>query len=270
MDGIVEDFRSMSFTIEGEVNVNIIVTEIAGGDLRFDIQVTDETGSIGDLRGLFFDLNDNLLIDGLAVDGAEITKSDFDEGDVSNLGGGCNVKGELTQDGGFDAGIMFGTSGIGKDDIQETSFTLSHADTNLFIDDFFGSDFAVRLTSVGAEDGSRDGSLKLGGTAPTEGDPSETGDEPTDPVDPPITDTPDEPDTPVTEEPGETEPPVIDDPLDPDAPIIDDPIEIGMPDEPTTIIDPDTGLPFVPITDEDVVFDDPIDIDAGGDGNLFL
>ena len=57
--------------------------------------------SIGDLNGLFFDLFDPSMLDGLSVEGTEITAEKYDEGDVDNLGGGVNVKGELTQDEGF-------------------------------------------------------------------------------------------------------------------------------------------------------------------------
>lgn len=78
-----------------------------------------------------------------------------------------NVNGEVVKDlGKFDIGVQFGTAGIGEDDIRSTSFTLSSDAGPLTLDDLALQDFAVRLTSVGEEGGDRDGSLKLGGTAP--------------------------------------------------------------------------------------------------------
>jgi len=159
--------RSMTFTIEGDVSVRITVTEDGAGGLVFDLAVIDDTGLTADLNGLFFDFGDASLVDGLLADGAEITNTAFEYDGVDNLGGGVNIKGDLVNDTDrYDAGVRLGTSGMAKDDIQTTSFTLTHETEALTLEDVANMDFAVRLTSVGEIDGDRDGSLKLGGTSP--------------------------------------------------------------------------------------------------------
>lgn len=157
---------SMTFTIEGDVSVQVTITEIEGGDLRFDVTVL-EGQLTGDLQGLFFDLADDSLADGLMVDGVDATDWQFEANDVTNLGQGVNINGEvLNTYGEFDAGVQIGTQGISNDDIQTTSFVISHDTVDLTLADVALQDFAVRLTSVGEVDGDRNGSLKLGGTSP--------------------------------------------------------------------------------------------------------
>lgn len=158
---------SDTFLITGEVNVQITITEMTDGTLQFDVTVLDETGSIGDLNALYFDISDNSLVDGLTVTGDDVTGSAFKVDGVTKVDSFTNMNGEVVKDlGKFDGGVQFGTQGIGTDDIRSTSFILSSDAGALTLDNFSLMDFGVRLTSVGAEDGSRDGSLKLGGTAP--------------------------------------------------------------------------------------------------------
>lgn len=155
------------FVIEGEVNVGITITELGDGTLKFDVVVLDDTGSIGDLNALFFDLADDGLTDGLSVVGEDISGTAFKEDGVTKVSSYTNMNGEVIKDlGKFDAGIQFGSQGISEDDIRETSFVLSHDTIDLTLQSFSLQDFGVRLTSVGTEDGSREDSLKLGGTAP--------------------------------------------------------------------------------------------------------
>ncbi|SEN64530.1 hypothetical protein SAMN04488011_105135 [Palleronia pelagia] len=159
--------RSMTFTIEGEVPVQITIHEDGTGGLVFTLLVDESGGTIGDLNGLFFDFGDPALVDGLLADGAEVTNTDFEYDGVDNLGGGVNIKGDLVNDTDlFDAGVRLGTSGMAKDDLQTATFTLTHETEDLTLEDVALMDFAVRLTSTGEIDGSRDGSLKLGGTSP--------------------------------------------------------------------------------------------------------
>lgn len=171
------DAESLSFLIEGAVNVQVTVTEDEGA-LRFDLAVLDDTGSIGDLNGLFFDIFDDGLADGLKARGEDVSAQEFGADSVSNLGKGINVRGEAGNDGddgAFDCGVAFGGSGLGDGEIRETSFLLSHESVELYIDDIAGEDFAVRLTSVGPEDGPREASLKMAAVAPEAGhDPKET------------------------------------------------------------------------------------------------
>ena len=154
------------------MTVGITVTELEDGSLRFDLEVKDDTGSIGDLNALFFDLADDSMADGLSVTGIDVTGEKFKEDGVTKIDNFTNINGEVVNEyGKFDAGVQFGTSGMAQDDIQSTSFVLSHDTTALTIEDVLGQDAAVRLTSVGAEDGAREGSSKIGGTI----DPVETG-----------------------------------------------------------------------------------------------
>lgn len=156
----------MTFVIEGDVNVSITITEV-NGDLQFDVTVLDDTGSIGDLNALFFDLADDSLTSGLTVLGDDVTETVFKVDGVTKVDNFTNMNGEVIQDlGKFDGGVQFGTQGISTDDIRSTSFTLSHDTVDLSLADFGLQDFGIRLTSVGAEDGAREDSLKLGGTAP--------------------------------------------------------------------------------------------------------
>ena len=163
---------TLSFTLDGDVNVSITVTEQPDGSLKFDLMVLDDTGSIGDLNAIFFDLADDSIADGLTVTGDDVTGMKFKADGVTKVDNFTNINGEVANEfGKFDSGVQFGTSGIGKDDIRETSFILSHENQALTIDDILGQDFAARLTSVGEEGGDREGSLKIGGEAPTEPDP---------------------------------------------------------------------------------------------------
>ena len=166
-----------SFTFEltdGELKISITVTETAEGSLAFDVNVLEDTGYIGDLNGLFFDLADDSILDNLAVSGEDLTGEAMKVDGVTKVDSYNNINGEVAKDSGkVDIGVQFGTQGIGEDDIQSTSFTLSTTDGSaLSIEDVLMQDFAVRLTSTGEVDGDRDGSVKIGGIA--------------DPVDPPV------------------------------------------------------------------------------------
>ena len=159
---------SATFTITGDVNVSVTITELEGGALQFDLQVLDDTGSIGDLNALFFDLLDDSLTDGLTVTGDDVTGVAFKADGVTKVDNYTNMNGEVIHDlGRFDGGVQFGTSGIATDDIRSTSFVLSHETESLSLSLFSMQDFGVRLTSVGTEDGAREDSLKLGETAPS-------------------------------------------------------------------------------------------------------
>ncbi|NEO70162.1 Ig-like domain-containing protein [Moorena sp. SIO3H5] len=122
----------------------ITLTERPNGTIRLRVDVID--GTIGDLRGLFFNISDQSLVNGLSVSGNDVTNTKFQVNNVSNLGGGVNMNGTNTD---FDGGVTIGSSGIGKDDIQSTTFILSHNSVDLTLDLFENQDFGVRLTSVG-------------------------------------------------------------------------------------------------------------------------
>ncbi|MCK0119715.1 VCBS domain-containing protein [Loktanella sp. F6476L] len=166
MSGCTAPATSMSFTLEGQVNVSITITEV-DGNLQFDLQVLDDTGEIGDLNAIYFDLFDDSLTGGLSVTGDDVTGTAFKVDGVTKVDNFTNMNGEVVKDyGKFDGGVQFGTQGMSTDDIRSTSFTLSHETVDLTLADFNLQDFGARLTSVGTEDGAREDSLKLGGTAP--------------------------------------------------------------------------------------------------------
>lgn len=159
--------RSLSFSVDTSADnidnpeVVVTVTELDDGSLRFDLNIT--SAMTGDLRGLFMQFADATLLSGLSVNGIDVTELVAEADSVVDLGNGATVAGVKT--GPFDVGIEIGTAGMAKDDLQSTSFVLSHDSQALTLDDLALQDFAVRLTSVGYE-GDREGSRKLFATAP--------------------------------------------------------------------------------------------------------
>ncbi|TDK49701.1 VCBS domain-containing protein [Antarcticimicrobium luteum] len=171
--------RSITFVVDGDVDTQVTVTEVADGTLRFDLNVLG-AGLIGDLRGLFFDLADpdgapTLNLSTLSIEGETLVdghisnpsklvgNTKFEEAAVDTVGRDANMKGKILHDyGRYDAGIEFGMPGMAKDDIQAVSFTLSSSAGDLSLDMLDLTDFGLRYTSVGEEDGPRDDSLKIG------------------------------------------------------------------------------------------------------------
>lgn len=163
------------FLVTGAVNVRIRVTDLGGGQFQFDVAVVTEgpdyTGVIGELNGVYFNLPDESAsfdYDDLSIDG--VLKTVIKEDGVNNLGGGINLSGEVIKanGGGFDVGVVIDWTGLsGSDGAVSGSFVLTDGSGTLtpehFTTDFADQYFGVRLTSVGAPDGPRNGSLKLGG-----------------------------------------------------------------------------------------------------------
>ncbi|MDJ0619255.1 MAG: PEP-CTERM sorting domain-containing protein [Calothrix sp. MO_192.B10] len=142
--------------------VDLLVQDITGG-----VQVTatvDQSVSIADIRGIWFDISDNSLVGSLSIAGSDVTQVQQIVNGVNNLGGGANLNGGGTF-APYDVGVEIGTPGIGANDIQSTMFTVLGAGVNTSL--FASENFGVRLTSVGAVGSSRSGSSKLQGTLPT-------------------------------------------------------------------------------------------------------
>ncbi|EGJ29566.1 putative exosortase, PEP-CTERM interaction domain protein [Moorena producens 3L] len=153
------DFDISPFT-GSPATVNITLEEV-GNDVKFNFEVTD---TLADITGVFFDINDtfNLNSNDLSVSGNDVTGGLVTN--TKNLGNGVNLNGGgPSNPGSFDFGLKIGTNGIGGDDIQATSFTLSHATEALTLNMFKEQKFAVRLQSVGSN---REGSSKLTGISP--------------------------------------------------------------------------------------------------------
>lgn len=155
--------RSINFIIPGTVRspgVEITATENkANGTITIVAEVMSTSSLIADLRALFFNFNGSLL--GLTVEGSQQT--DFATSNVIDLGNGANLRGAAKS---FDIGVEFGTEGIGKDDIQAATFTLSSEQGTLTLDDIANVQFGARLTSVGAPGSARNDSSKLTTVAP--------------------------------------------------------------------------------------------------------
>lgn len=136
------------------------------GTLRFNVRT--EGSVIGDLRGLFFDVADESIIKSLSVSplSAGLTQIRMGNDSVTDLGGGANMNGLLggiggTDTAGYDVGLEIGTSGIGKDDYQAFSFSLSSSSRFLTLADISSVNFGARLTSVGTITGARTDSSKM-------------------------------------------------------------------------------------------------------------
>ena len=154
--------RSLTFTIEGDIDTIITVTELDDGTLQFEVTQSGDT--LGDYRALFFDVADETVLDSLVASGDDVTDYAFNGDSVDNLGQGANIKGEIVKDlGKFDAGIEFGTAGMSTDDIQTTTFILSSTEQYLTLEFIEQQNFAIRITSVGEDGTARNDSLKLAG-----------------------------------------------------------------------------------------------------------
>lgn len=157
--------RSIAFVVPGTSkapDVQVLISENSG-HLDFAVDVLSGPTKTADLRGLFFNLNDDSKLSGLTYSNGLLV-TDFDVVDVIDLGHGANMHGIAKP---FDVGVEFGTQGIGKDDIQSAAFTLNNGANPLTLDDLAKVDFGIRLTSVGVQGGLRSDSAKLTVVSPS-------------------------------------------------------------------------------------------------------
>jgi hypothetical protein len=145
------------------------------------VTISLTNGTIADIRGLFLNVANPALLSGLSAVGMDVTATQFGPADSVNNLSGVNSN-PATR---FDLGVVFGTAGIGQDDINPTTtFVLSHSSASLTNADFDtpnsqGFIFALRMTSVQLAGGGRNGSSKLsqdgdgngGGDGNGDGDP---------------------------------------------------------------------------------------------------
>ncbi|MDJ0732312.1 MAG: VCBS domain-containing protein, partial [Crocosphaera sp.] len=137
-----------------DAKVLMTLEELANGEIQLTVDVAD--GIFADIRGIFFNISDESLIDGLTITGENITNTN--SGEIGIADEVDSVGNAVIRPESYDYGIEIGTSGIGSDDISSTSFIISHVDQALSLEDFIGEEFGVRLTSVGDD---REGSSKL-------------------------------------------------------------------------------------------------------------
>lgn len=138
--------RSISFTMDGSKNdpsLLINVVELENGTLEFTYLVQGNS----ELKGLFFDFNNDAEIENLSVSGSQITNQQVGDEAVVNLKDGNNMQGRGEN---FDIGMTFGTSGKGQDQTSAGTFVLSSSSYNtLTLDDIANVTFGARFSSKG-------------------------------------------------------------------------------------------------------------------------
>jgi hypothetical protein len=157
--------RSVSFNLAGVPGVQITAVEVAG-TIQFTVDVQDSAKSTGDLRALFFHINEAELT-GLTVTSSDplLTESRVGRNNVLDLGDGANLTGAVKK--GFDVGTEWGSPGTKPNDINfPVHFTISNTTGDLTLDDIGGQLFGAKIDSVGGRGGPRGSSAKLTGTAP--------------------------------------------------------------------------------------------------------
>jgi hypothetical protein len=159
--------------------LSTVLVPFAGGDVEVAFTLSDDVGDgtirgafqlvkgAGYVRGLFLNIADSRLLSGLSVAGDDVTG--FTTGAVIDLGTGAYLNGGGTPCP-CDIGIEFGPSGMGKDDIGATEFSLSHETEALTLALFFEQLIGVRVTRVGDDyDSRREDSAKRVVVAPEPG-----------------------------------------------------------------------------------------------------
>jgi hypothetical protein len=147
---------------DGALEIRVTLDDEGAGPGEIQVTVEVISGE-ADLRGVFLNVADDSLLPGMSAAGADVSEAVFAASSVIDLGQGANVNG-----GGpcpCDLGVELGTPGMEKDDIQLTSFVLSHESEDLGIGLFEGQTVMVRATSVGDEL-AREDSVKMAAVVP--------------------------------------------------------------------------------------------------------
>jgi len=159
------------------VTLDVIDTQEEADQVFADFGLS-VTPTYADLQGVFFNIEDESLLDGLSIvnyDDSIINAYEFDADSVDSVNGvklnGGGSDNPCSDEGGCDGGLRIGSNGIGKDDIGTVTWEFSYTDpttgeTGLSLDEFNGLTWGVRATSVGDDD-SRNGSTKLAGVLET-------------------------------------------------------------------------------------------------------
>lgn len=156
--------RQIVFSLAGLPGVQITATEV-GGAIVFEVDVIDSDISTGDLRALFFHIEEAELA-GLTVSNEDpyFTEARVGLNDVLDLGDGATLAGKVKD--GFDVGIEWGTPGGKKDTVDSVTFTLSNSTGDLTLDDIGGMLFGAKLDALGGPGGPAGSSSKLTAEAP--------------------------------------------------------------------------------------------------------
>jgi len=135
------------------------------GSLVITLAVAGPGATLGDLRGFFLQVVDESLVAGLSVSGANVTNSRFAVNDVSTITHRSNDFNAVKFPCPCDLGVELGEPGIALDDLQQVTFTLSHASQALDVSFLAGQEFGLYVGSVGDAE-SRDGASKVLGIVP--------------------------------------------------------------------------------------------------------
>jgi len=138
------------FSAPTSVQVALDDTAVDPGNISFTVNVLPGP-NIGDIRGVYFHVADESLLAGLSVSGSDVTDSKFLANSVRKLGSNTWIN----PHGDFDIGIEIGTTGIEADDIQSTTFVISHDTVALNTAQFALQKFGIRLSNVGPDGGRR-------------------------------------------------------------------------------------------------------------------
>ncbi len=135
------DASSASFTLTSFVGVSASA-EVTLNQTSEGIEVTvvsqnDGPGNSNQqgLRGVFFNLENNSLLEGLSISGEGVSGETFGAGSVNNVTGGASIAPRA-----FDAGIAVSGG-------ESVTFVITHESETLTLDMFAGEDFGVRTQS---------------------------------------------------------------------------------------------------------------------------
>jgi hypothetical protein len=142
------------------IDITVSITPLSNnGGVKLTVTESD-ADSIGDLRGLFFDVNKSFHLGApSAITGTKVTDKQVVDNGVIDLGNGANMKGNGNKN--YDVGAEIGTQGIGHDDIQTT--VIDVAWPGLTLASLCDQAVGVRLTSSGHSGSSRAYSSKIFG-----------------------------------------------------------------------------------------------------------
>ena len=152
------------------LQVGVTITEIDTNNdnvldsLQVDLNVV--SGFTADLRGFFFDVADDNLLNTLAVTGSDVNGYVLDTNNdgTPDISSAAPPPPEAQIEPlAFEAGIELGTPGASNDDIGSTTFVISSTAGNLTLADLIGESIGIRAQSVGEN---REGSSKLTGEVP--------------------------------------------------------------------------------------------------------
>ena len=142
-----------SFTLDGEVPIDVTVSPWENGALKVDLSVSQESQLVGDIDRVEFSLADEDTTGGnwlFSPDAAETEKNPTD--------------GQP-----WDGAIAFRDASGPEAPFEETYFLVGHNLSDLTPEDFVGQNISVFLDNVGEFGGLRDGTSVTSGEVPAPG-----------------------------------------------------------------------------------------------------